>query len=220
MRVIVTCGPSHEPIDRVRRLTNFSTGELGLMLAGTLAHAGHEVLCLKGEGATARAEPGGARVIDFATNGDLMKRVLEMRAGGAGAVFHAAALCDYRVRSVRSADGSALKVDKLPSRAGELTLTLEPAAKVLPRLREIFPAARIVGWKYELDGMHGDAIARGIAQLAECRTDACVVNGAAWGLGFGFIEPGREPVALTDKPALCAFLARWLEREKQGHTTF
>jgi deoxyribose-phosphate aldolase len=32
MRVIVTCGPSYEPIDEVRRLTNFSTGELGTLL--------------------------------------------------------------------------------------------------------------------------------------------------------------------------------------------
>ncbi|HVY71907.1 MAG TPA: phosphopantothenoylcysteine decarboxylase, partial [Verrucomicrobiae bacterium] len=37
MKVIVTCGPSYEPIDEVRRLTNFSTGELGVLLAEELA---------------------------------------------------------------------------------------------------------------------------------------------------------------------------------------
>ena len=63
MRVIVTCGPSYEPIDRVRRLTNFSTGELGLLLAAALAREGHEVICLKGEGATSRTDAGGAKVI-------------------------------------------------------------------------------------------------------------------------------------------------------------
>ena len=30
MKVIVTCGPSYEPVDEVRRITNFSTGELGV----------------------------------------------------------------------------------------------------------------------------------------------------------------------------------------------
>ena len=209
MRVIITCGPSFEPIDGVRRLTNFSTGELGLLLAAELSRAGHEVICLKGEGAVSRAGFGGARVISFSTNADLLARLRDIGAGGAGAVFHAAALCDYRVKSVRGSDGAVLEAEKLPSRAGELTLTLEPAVKLLPELRELFPAAKITGWKYELDGAPADALAKAREQLAACRTDACVVNGAAWGTGFGFVEPGREPVNLGDKPALCAFLARW-----------
>ncbi|MEO6742462.1 MAG: DNA/pantothenate metabolism flavoprotein domain protein, partial [Chthoniobacteraceae bacterium] len=110
---------------------------------------------------------------------------------------------------VCGSDGAALKAEKLPSRSGELTLTLEPAVKLLPELRAIFPAAKITGWKYELDGAPADALAKAREQLAACRTDACVVNGAAWGTGFGFVEPGREPVSLGDKPALCAFLAHW-----------
>ena len=43
MKVIVTCGPSYEPIDQVRRLTNFSTGELGVHLSNQLARVGFEV---------------------------------------------------------------------------------------------------------------------------------------------------------------------------------
>jgi hypothetical protein len=93
-------------------------------------------------------------------------------------------------------------------------MTLEPAEKILPRLRALFPAARIVGWKYELDGTRADALAKGLEQMAACGTDACVVNGAVWGPGFGFVEPGREPVPMADKPALCAFLSRWLGCKK------
>src|ERR1700730_630479 len=48
MRVVVTCGPSYEPIDEVRRITNFSTGELGSLLANHLAKAGCEVVCFRG----------------------------------------------------------------------------------------------------------------------------------------------------------------------------
>ncbi|MEO6741254.1 MAG: phosphopantothenoylcysteine decarboxylase, partial [Chthoniobacteraceae bacterium] len=141
MRVIITCGPSFEPIDGVRRLTNFSTGELGLLLSAELSRAGHDVICLKGEGAVSRADFGGARVIPFSTNADLLARLRDISTGGAGAVFHAAALCDYRVKTVCGSDGAALKAEKLPSRSGELTLTLEPAVKLLPELRAIFPAA-------------------------------------------------------------------------------
>ena len=214
MRVIITCGPSFEPIDGVRRLTNFSTGELGLLLAAGLARAGHEVICMKGEGAVSHVDAGGARVIGFSTNADLLERLRELSGSGAGAVFHAAALCDYRVKSVRGDDGVEMKAHKLPTRAGELTLTLEPTVKLLPELRGIFPTARIVGWKYELDGTPGDVVAKARAQLTACGTDACVVNGAAWGPGFGLIEPGCEPVSVADKPALCAFLAEWLGGEK------
>jgi len=211
MRVIVTCGPSYEPIDRVRRITNFSTGELGLLLTAALARAGHEVICLKGEGATAHADLEGVKVGAFSTNDDLWSQ-LEGVAGqrDIGAVFHAAALCDYRLKAVCGAGGKTLTAAKLPTREGEVTLCLEPVAKLLPRLRDLFPAARIVGWKYELDGTRDDALALAGRQLDECRTDACVVNGAAWGAGFGFVEPGREPVPFGDKPALCAFLVGWL----------
>jgi len=214
MRVIVTCGPSFEPIDGVRRLTNFSTGELGLLLSAALSRAGHEVICLKGEGAASRVDPGGARVDGFSTNADLLGRLRELGASGAGAVFHAAALCDYRVKSVRGGDGALLKEAKLPTRTGELTLTLEPTVKLIPELRGIFPTARLVGWKYELDGTPGDVVAKAREQLNACRSDACVVNGAAWGPGFGFIEPGREPVSVGDKLSLCTFLATWLGAAK------
>ena len=207
MRVIVTCGPSYEPIDRVRRLTNFSTGELGLLLSAELAAAGHEVVCWKGEGATSTASAGGARVATFSTNDDLFHA---LAASQADAIFHAAALCDYRVKAATAADGTVLLGEKIATRSGEITLTLEPTVKVLPRLRALFPTARIVGWKYELDGTRTEALAKAARQLTECRTDACVLNGAAWGAGFAFIE--RDPVELADKPALAAFLARWLMR--------
>jgi phosphopantothenoylcysteine decarboxylase/phosphopantothenate--cysteine ligase len=213
MRVIVTCGPSYEPIDGVRRLTNFSTGELGRLLSAALVRAGHEVICMKGEGAVSRGDAAGAQVHHFSTNADLLERLRKISAdggGAVGAVFHAAALCDYCVKAVRNAHGAEMKARKLPTRAGELTLTLKPAAKVLPELPAIFPSARIVGWKYELDGTRDDAVAKAREQLAVCSTAACVVNGAAWGTGFGFIEPQREPVSFDGKLALCSFLAGWL----------
>jgi phosphopantothenoylcysteine synthetase/decarboxylase len=214
MRVIVTCGPSFEPIDGMRRLTNASTGGLGLQLAAEMDRAGHEVICMKGEGAVSRLNAGGAQMMGFSTNADLLERLHGLGAGGAGAVFHAAALCDYRVKSVRTAAGAPIAAKKIPTREGELTLTLEPTVKVLPELRAIFPTAKIVGWKYELDGTPDDALAKAGEQLALCQTDACVVNGAGWGRGFGFVEPGREVVACAGKQELCAFLAQWLGAEK------
>ena len=117
--------------------------------------------------------------------------------------MHVAALADFKVRR----EGVA---KKLSSRAGEITLTLIPAAKVIAKLRGLFPNARIVGWKYELDGTREDALAMGARQIAENATDACVVNGAAYGRGFGVVRPGAELVALPDKDALAAWFTVWL----------
>ena len=210
MRVIVTCGPAIAPIDQVRRITNFSTGELGVLLSNAFAAAGHSVLCLKGEAATTGLPLAGhVERRTFSTNGDLAEKLRS--AGEADAVFHAAALCDYEVDDVRDGDGNLQSGGKIPSRSGALVLRLKPAAKVLPTLRAQFPGARLVGWKYELNGSREDALAAARRQLAGARSDLCVVNGAAYGTGFGILSPDESLEHAAGKRALCAALARWCE---------
>src|SRR4051812_16710236 len=103
MRVVVTCGPSYEPIDEVRRITNFSTGELGTLLANYLAKAGCEVVCYRGVGATTTERVTGAKVVPFGTNHHLLSELEELpERETVSAIFHAAALVDYRVKSVHT----------------------------------------------------------------------------------------------------------------------
>src|SRR4051812_38172912 len=98
MRAIVTCGPSFEPIDEVRRLTNFSTGELGMLLAGALEQKGVETICLRGVGSTYPINPGIHNVRPFATNSDLAAALRQLVGEvPCDVVFHAAALVDYHV---------------------------------------------------------------------------------------------------------------------------
>jgi phosphopantothenoylcysteine synthetase/decarboxylase len=219
MKVILTCGPAYEPVDDVRRITNFSTGELGTVLSERLAAAGARVICLRGAAATHPSLPSHAEVRTFTTNDDLVGKLTRLaQEGPVAAVFHAAALCDYRVSRVTTADGREAAGAKIASRDGSLMITLEPATKVIRSLRGLFPASRIVGWKYELDGSQADATAKGSRQIAENGTDACVVNGRAYGEGFGFLRPSGEIVHLADKAELCDFLATWMSRGqgKQG----
>lgn len=211
MKVIVTCGPSYEPIDEVRRLTNFSTGELGVLLSRELARAGCDVLCFKGSGATAVGPEPPCRVSAFNTNDDLLALLSDAAAGGdVAAVFQVAALCDYRVRRVLDGQGADCAAPKIASRAGALTLQLEPATKVIAQLRQLFPQGRLVGWKYELAGTRDEAIARAQRQITEARVDACVVNGRAFGPGFGVCRSGQPLTECTDKPQLVAHLVNWL----------
>jgi hypothetical protein len=50
----------------------------------------------------------------------------------------------------------------------------------------------------------------GRAQITHCATDACVVNGAAYGSGYGFLTGDGTLTHLADKPALCAWLVDWM----------
>ncbi len=199
MNVIITCGPSFEPIDGMRRITNASTGELGLMLAERLSAAGHGVTVLKGAMAVSQHASGAAKIVTFSTNDDLLEKLSGL---SADAIFHAAALCDFRVKEPHLAG-------KIPTRSGEVLLTLVPTTKVLPQLRTLFPKARIFGWKFELDGTRGDVLAKAASQLRECATDGCVVNGSAWGKGFGVVRGDGSVVEVSGRGELCELLARF-----------
>jgi phosphopantothenoylcysteine synthetase/decarboxylase len=200
---VVTCGPASAPIDSVRRITNFSTGEIGSILSNALQDAGWEVICLRGEWSTFPA-PEGIDVRVFSTN-DSLAALFQGLPAAPNAIFHAAALCDFQVASIEG--GPAMK--KIPTRDGALTLHLELAPKILPCLREWFPRAFIVGWKYELDGDRPAALAKGAAQIRECRTDACVVNGAAYGEGFGILLSDETLTEVADKCGLASVLVNY-----------
>jgi len=213
MRIVITCGPSYEPVDEVRRLTNFSTGELGVLLANRLTADGHEVFCLKGEAATYPGACTAQHLIPFSTNDDLVQKLEAISAqGDIGAVLHCAALCDFKVKQVQTADGETLTERKVSSRAGELVILLEPASKVISQLRGLFPPAQIIGWKYELDGTQTDALAKGQQQIRENHTDLCIVNGRAVGGGFLVSDEHSVVAAPADKARLTDWLSTRLSK--------
>src|SRR6266545_3654688 len=127
MKIVVTCGPSYEPIDQARRITNFSTGRLGIALANAFAAEGWDVICFKGEQATC-ADPLHVQAVHaFSTNQDLGGRLMRLsREERIHAIFHAAALCDFLVESVRNEQGRELASPKFSTRDGRLNLILAP----------------------------------------------------------------------------------------------
>ena len=75
MNCVVTAGPTYEPLDDVRRLTNFSTGRLGAELAAFLSHRGHHVTLLIGEMAVWRGDRTASEVQEFSTTANLRDRL-------------------------------------------------------------------------------------------------------------------------------------------------
>lgn len=213
MFCIVTAGPTFEPLDTVRRLTNFSTGRLGTELARFLARHGHDVTLLIGQQAgaqvglaraAAQQDQNPIRKIEiFTTTNDLGKKLCALGSESVGAVFHAAAVSDFAFGKVwiRTPEGEFIEAHsgKIPSEQGTIIAELVPTPKLIRSLRDWFPKARLVGWKYEVEGKRAEAITRATRQIAECRTDACVVNGPAYGAGFSLVSAAGKSIHLNDE---------------------
>jgi phosphopantothenate---cysteine ligase (CTP) len=201
MNCIVTAGPTFEPLDDVRRLTNFSTGRLGTELANFLTTRGHKVTLLIGESATYPGERRAQSVKIFSTTVDLRAKLKAFSGKKVDALFHAAAVSDFNFGKVfaQNAAGEfvALKASgKISTRQGEMLVELVPTPKIIAELRAWFPQTKIVGWKFEVTGRRTDALRAAEKQLAGCGTDFCVANGPAYGQGFNLVSAdGRKHFA-------------------------
>ncbi|TAL03344.1 MAG: DNA/pantothenate metabolism flavoprotein domain protein [Verrucomicrobia bacterium] len=214
MHCVITAGPTYETMDNVRRLTNFSTGRLGTELANFLTERGHDVTLLLGEQATHCGERKARRVEPFSTTANLLEKFRALAKQDVGAVFHAAAVSDYTFGKIwlRSPAGelSEIKSGKISTRAGTLMAELVPTPKVIAELRSLFPTAKIIGWKYEVDGDRASVLQKAEQQIAECRTNACVANGKAYGLGFGIVTGASACEHCRDLTALFGSLEKML----------
>lgn len=212
MKVVITGGPSSEPIDEVRLITNRSTGELGIILAQAFRQSGHQVSLFLGRLSQFRHP----EAIYFDRNEDIQRMFREIdESKSVNVVLHAAALADFEVTAVRAGNRD-IGLSKIGSEHQTLSLELAPKQKVIGGLREVFPNALIVGWKLELDGSREDLIREATLQVKKNRTDACVINGRAFGDGFGFCTLEGLQESFSSKPELAAFLVKWAEAELVG----
>ena len=215
MNCIVTAGPTYEPLDDLRRLTNFSTGRLGTELANFLAARGHKVILLIGTMATHGGERRAQRVETFTTTTDLREKLKAVSSKKVDAIFHAAAVSDFAFGRIFTPNESGKlaeikSVNKISTRQGKLLVELVATPKIIAELRGWFPRTRIVGWKFEADGARADALSAARQQIAECSTDLCVVNGPAYGEGFGLATRNGKVAHLAGAPLLFEALEKFV----------
>lgn len=213
MRCIVTAGPTFEPLDEVRRLTNFSSGRLGSELTNHLTASGHEVTLLIGQQATWCGDRYAARIGTFSTSGNLREQLQSLASESFDAIFHAAAVGDFSFGKVFVRDGNGalqeITSGKFSTRGEPLLVELVPTPKIIQELRGWFPRATVVGWKYEVDGTRDEVIEKASRQIFENQSDACVANGPAYGEGFGLVTP-QGCTDIGDAPALYRALEEFL----------
>ena len=142
-RLLITAGPTYEPIDAVRFIGNRSSGRLGSALADHAAGAGWSVTLLLGPNAVMPSNPG-VRVVKFVSCADLWD-ALERHLPHADTLVMAAAVADYR-----PAPGEVDLEAKRRRKAGELTLRLESTPDLLARCAErARPDQLLVGFALE-----------------------------------------------------------------------
>lgn len=162
MRVLITAGPTREPLDPVRYLSNYSTGEMGFALARCALARGHEVLLVLGP--VDGQPPVGAEVYGVETACEMRDAVLEFLPR-VDVICCSAAVADYR-----PAARSRHKLKRGEIGAIELAENPDIAAEV-GRHRGSKPLA-IFALETE------DGVARARGKLAAKNADLCVVNSA------------------------------------------
>ncbi len=121
-RVLVTAGPTREPLDPVRFLTNRSSGKMGYAIAEAAARRGGEITLVTGP--VNLTPPAGLTVVPIFTTGELYQAVIS-RAAGQDIIIQAAAPCDFAPAEVADQ-----KIKKQPGAKTGITLSLEPTPDV------------------------------------------------------------------------------------------
>ncbi len=209
---LITAGPTYENLDKVRRLTNFSSGRLGSELSSFLISKGYRVVLCLSETATFQEVDSACEIHRFSTAASLIE-ILKSQAAKRSyhGVFHAAAVGDFQFGQLyqQNPEGkwSGISSGKISTRIGTIRAELIPTRKIIRELRQFFPNAIIAGWKYEVDGSRDQVNKAGREQIMEYQTDLCVTNGTAYGNGFGLVQSGIEEIGhVEDKPGLFQLL--------------
>ncbi len=181
-RIVVTAGPTWEPVDAVRFLGNRSTGRMGFAVAREAFDRGADVTLVVGPGTV--EPPEGPRMVRVATAEEMRMSVLKA-AEDADAVIMAAAVADFRPRE--AAPGK-LKKEKGPPR-----LELVPTPDILAELGQMKGDRVLVGFAAETE----DVETAGRTKLVSKGLNLLVAN-----------EVGREGTGFAAESNHAAILSR------------
>lgn len=165
--ILITAGPTHEPIDAVRFIGNRSSGRMGIALAEAASARGWNVTLLLGP--VGRVDlPASVEVARFTTCEDL-RALLRERVPRAEVLVMAAAVADYRPKPLAGLSGGKFRRTSAP-----LTLELEPTPDLLAEVAAARRADQFfVGFALE---PRAELIASAESKLQRKRVDLVVAN--------------------------------------------
>lgn len=161
-RILVTAGPTQEPVDPVRYLTNHSTGKMGYAVAKVCSLRGADVTLVTGR--TSLPRPLFVNTVEITTAREMYEAVTE-RFGEQDIVIKAAAVADYRPRQVSE--------EKVKKSDDALVMELERTDDILKYLGEHKRNGQFLcGFSMETENMLGNSRAK----LAKKNLDMIVAN--------------------------------------------
>lgn len=211
LRVLVTAGPTREPIDPVRYVSNCSSGKMGFAVARAAAEAGAEVTLVSGP--VQLATPRDVRRVDVETAAQMHAAV--MREAGHTEIFiAAAAVADYAPAEVAR--------HKIKKQGDSLTLRLEKTPDILAEVAARVPRPFAVGFAAETEELETHARHK----LASKRLDMIAANWVGSGRGFDrddnmlsvYWKDGAAELGSGPKLELARQLVRLIAERYQRHS--
>lgn len=169
-KVLVTAGPTREPMDPVRYISNYSSGKMGYAIAEAAAMAGAEVTLVSGPSSLQASA--GIKRIQVESAQEMLDAVMQKMPAG-GIFIGTAAVADYRVESPASEKMKKQNHD-------QMTLKLIKNPDILSRVAESARASCVVGFAAETT----DVVHYATEKLQRKKLDMIVANSVGKGLGF------------------------------------
>lgn len=169
-KIIVTAGPTVEPIDFVRYISNNSSGKMGYNIANEARKRGAEVILISGPVKPIKVN--GIKRIEIKTNAD-MKSAITREFDNADALIMSAAPVDYKVKKASD--------KKIKKNGSNLNLELVENIDIIQYFGSIKNKQTIIGFAAETD----DLIANAKTKLEKKNLDYIIANDLTkWGAGF------------------------------------
>jgi phosphopantothenoylcysteine decarboxylase/phosphopantothenate--cysteine ligase len=160
-RILITAGPSHEPLDAVRYISNRSSGKMGYALARAALRRGARVTLVTGP--VNLPPPSGAKLVRVVTAAEMREAVVA-ELGAATAVIMAAAVADYRACTAAT--------NKIKRSDEPLLIELTPNPDILEEVGANKNGRIVIGFAAETDGLLENAKTK----LEKKHLDAIVAN--------------------------------------------
>jgi len=194
--ILITAGPTQEPLDPVRYISNRSSGKMGYALAEAAATRGARVILISGP--VHLPAPRGVELIAVRTAVEMREKVME-NLKDAGIVIKAAAVADFHLAKVPD--------QKVKKTAARISLELDPTPDILAELGKKKDDRLLIGFAAETQNLHQEA-----RRKLESKNCDMVVGNLVGGSEIGF-EADQNEVVLALRTGETLTLPRAPKRE-------
>jgi phosphopantothenate--cysteine ligase len=187
MKILVTSGGTSEAMDRVRSITNHSTGRLGLVITEALIKAGHEVCLITTSQAVKPASHPNLKIIEIKNTLDLLEEMRNL-VKDYQVLIHSMAVSDYTPVYMTSLDEVQASQDlsefltkqntesKISSKEDAQILFLKKNPKIISLVKEWNPKIHLIGFKLLVDVTKDHLIDVARESLKKNQADIIIAN--------------------------------------------